>query len=154
MPSFQDLSFSLSETLMGVYLQDDSNRLGGRDLEGTWTDVNIYDLCHDGLTATTVIRSHVHQNAPKHVCHLLPSGKIVYFFQDGWVILWDKESGMRRVKYLPDLYQWSLSAGCTAVMEIGTAIRIAVHSLLAGLLWFDIELKHISHCRYVPLDPY
>jgi hypothetical protein len=33
-----------------------------------------------------------------HTCHLLSSGKAVYFTQDGWIGLWDNSHGFNRPK--------------------------------------------------------
>jgi hypothetical protein len=76
-----------------------------------------------------------------HNCQLFPSGKAIYFSQDGWVMLWDNERGFLRVKYLPKIFQWGISSGCTAAIESEGSIRVAVQSLMMGLLWFDIEVN-------------
>ena len=59
--------------------------------------------------------------------------------QDGWVILWHAERCMKRIKYLPPQYQWSISASCTSASEREGKIFVAVQSLSMGLFWFAIE---------------
>jgi hypothetical protein len=137
------MTFSSTE-LIGAYPHGMCKE--GRDFGGAWTDIDIFHLRCERKKALTDSLFRSLNVPPWHISHLLASGRIVYLLQDGWVTLWDEEHGLTRVKYLPFMYRWSISANCTAVKEIGGVIRVAVHSLSMGLFWFDFHPEEIYDC--------
>ena len=139
-PVFQDIAFLLSDTLVVAYPQNMCN--DGDDFSPAWDGVNIFHLQY-AATSAPKDHSDSRRTMPWHSCHLLPSGRIVYFAQDGWVVLWDDVFGMRKVKYISSLYGWPISAGCTAVVEVENYIHVVLRDMSIGLLCFDIEPKKV-----------
>ena len=111
----------------------------GREFGGAWTDVDMFQLLISDRPVQPYMRPKPLTIRNWHICHFLPSGKVLYFMQDGWVALWDNDCGLTRVKYLPPLYQWSIAASCTTARERNGVIRVGVHSLTMGVFWFDID---------------
>ena len=121
----------------------------GREFGGAWTDVDMFQLTISDERAQMDMQPEPVAIPNWHICHFLPSGKVLYFMQDGWVALWDNERGLTRVKYLPPLYQWSIAASCTTARERDGVIRVGIHSLTIGVLWFDIDSSDdIFECKF------
>ena len=117
----------------------------GRDFGGAWTDVCMTKL-GSSTNPETQMSSEIVKIPHWHICHFLSSGKVLFFMQDGWIMLWDKEDGLQRVKYLPPQFQWSISAGCTSAIVLNGVIRVAIQSLAAGVFWFDVDMENLSEC--------
>ena len=135
-----DIGFAASETLQvalphGVWRE-------GREFGGAWVGTETVRLLANSRSCLDTIP------VPEwHICHFLPSGKVVYFLQDGWIAVWDKSEGLQRMKYLPPQYQWSISAGCTAVWEGESSVRVVIHSLRMGIFWFEIDIECETGCK-------
>jgi GPI inositol-deacylase, winged helix domain len=136
-----DVSFRASSESFDIALPHGMWR-HGRDFGGAWTDVDMVSIRQMAKTENVQCGT---ATIPKwHICHLLPSGKCLYFLQDGWIMLWDNELGYNRIKYLPPRYRWSISSCCTAATELNGVIRVAIQSLSMGLFWFDIEIENLD----------
>ena len=102
------------------------------------SDLNIIHLPCREVPARGMVTDVQHAPSGRG-SRLLPSGRVIYFSDDGWIRLWDEKSGMNRLKYLCEQHRWSHATNCTSVVEVGDTIRIAILSLGLGLLWFDIN---------------
>ena len=136
--SICDMTFSTFGTLTMVYpcaeYKDDG--------DNAWTDVNMTRLHYDG-NEVFELHSDTYQIAPWINCRLLPSGRVLYFFRDGWLMLWDDKRGLSRVKYLSSHYKSISSVPRRfAAVEVGPIIRVAIDDL-RGLAWFDIKSEDL-----------
>ena len=107
------------------------------------TTARAPDIRGDLAVAIDNLDSRASEADSLHSRHLLPSGRIIYFLNDGWVTLWDKDVDVSRVKYLAPLNKSPISTGHTAVMELDTFIRVVVQDISNGLLCFDIHPKDL-----------
>jgi hypothetical protein len=115
--------------------RDSTEELGW--LGGAWRATHLINLMSD-------TRPLQQKTLAVPVWHVLPafeSGRVVYFLQDGCIALFDPRRGLRRIKYLPSQFQWSMSHSCVTANEIGGIIRIAIQSLSVGVFWFDVYLE-------------
>ena len=131
----QSITYSRSGQFMISYPSTQHGKNGTRRV---WSDLNVAHLHSDPQACIRVLTTITSQVPDWNVSHLLPSGKIIYFSNDGWIKLWDKNSGVSRLKYVSVQHQWA-DKNCTSVVEAGDIIRIAIFSPFLGLVWFDVK---------------